>query len=112
VIDAANGAYTLTGGEATLVPGSPAILIDYALPEPHPHPLADHDDPIAASVELAVVVVALFVAFRLVAVRILSDDAEQDTAARLARGCCAEAGSGASARLTSSPLARVGKHVA
>jgi hypothetical protein len=74
----AGGAVASGVAAATAVVGPSAILMYYAVPPPHPHLPADHDDLIATSVELTVVVVFLFVAFRLVRVRILGADELSD----------------------------------
>ena len=66
------GAATAIGsaGAATFVVLGPTAILAYeAIPPPHPHLPADHDDPLAVGVELGVAVAAVFVGFKLVAGR-------------------------------------------
>lgn len=48
----------------------PSAILVYEVSPPEYHVPADHDDLIAASVELVTVAVSVFVAFQLVAVRL------------------------------------------
>jgi hypothetical protein len=55
----------------TVVVLGPFANLVYTVPEPHYHLSAKHDDPIAQATDLGLVLVVLFVGWKLVACRLL-----------------------------------------
>jgi hypothetical protein len=61
---------TASAAAPTVTVIGPFALV-YAVPEPHPHLPAKHDDPIMLGTELGLVVVFVLVGWKLVACRLL-----------------------------------------